>query len=159
MDLLRIIGACVPAFILAVVFDILGIVLLFIGIFANLRLDGRFYGDFLIYSGSLILFFSIGLWLMWYVGNVPVPKQTSGNTGNIVDLARKISQRLSERLKTYVTEGEGTQMGTAKLKTGRVTWGKSTAYVNKGYEQDVENESPSEDRKEELEPEEKSCAP
>uniref|UniRef100_A0A3B4VMG4 Transmembrane protein 238 like n=1 Tax=Seriola dumerili TaxID=41447 RepID=A0A3B4VMG4_SERDU len=91
-------SGCVPLFILAVVFDVLGLILLFIGIFANLRIDGRFYGDFLIYTGALITFFSLGLWLMWYVGNVQVSEDDGcGKQRNsvVVMLARKISERLS----------------------------------------------------------------
>lgn len=145
MDLRRAIGACLPVFFIAVLFDIAGIILLFLGIFANLRIDGRFYGDFLIYTGSIILFFSLGLWLLWYLGNVPSPYDPlTGLTksNSIVELARKISRRLSEKLKTEVMgkgagEDEASQAGAHKHKSGRVTWGKSTAYVNNGYEQDT----------------------
>ncbi|KAJ0058141.1 hypothetical protein NL108_008711, partial [Boleophthalmus pectinirostris] len=149
MDVRRAIGACVPFFLLAVLFDVLGIILLFLGIFANLRIDGRFYGDFLIYTGSIILFFSIGLWLLWYLGNIPPPYDpltASVKHGNsIVEIARKFSRRLSEKLTEtvkgkYVTEDETSPPGTPDLKPGRVTWGKSTAYVNKGYEEDEEAE-------------------
>ncbi|KAK7938785.1 hypothetical protein WMY93_002111 [Mugilogobius chulae] len=132
MDLRRAIGACMPLFVLAVLFDITGIILLFLGIFANL----------------------LGLWLLWYLGNVPPPYDplTSVSKSNsIVELARKFSQRLSEKLKTevmgggkkagFVTEDETSPPGTPNLKPGRVTWGKSTAYVNKGYEQDVDGDA------------------
>uniref|UniRef100_A0A8C6U5U0 Transmembrane protein 238 n=1 Tax=Neogobius melanostomus TaxID=47308 RepID=A0A8C6U5U0_9GOBI len=98
------IGACLPVFIIAVVLDITGIVLLFVGIFANLRKDDRFYGDFLIYTGSIVLFFSLGLWLMWYLGNVPAPYDHAGarKGSSIAELARKLSRRLSEKLKSEV---------------------------------------------------------
>lgn len=125
------------------IFDITGIILLFLGIFANLRLDGLFYGDFLIYTGSIILFFSLGLWLIWYLGNVPAPYDPLHRKGSsFVELARslsrKLSRGLSQKLKTEVKrqddeDEEGEEKSHAG-KTGRVTWGKSTAYVNKGYE-------------------------
>uniref|UniRef100_A0A4W6CNK7 Transmembrane protein 238 like n=1 Tax=Lates calcarifer TaxID=8187 RepID=A0A4W6CNK7_LATCA len=101
MNPLRCVGTCVPLFLLALVFDVVGLILLFIGIFANLRLDGRFYGDFFIYTGSLIVFFSLGCWLMWYVGNVPVSEDDGSRKRSsvVVRLARKLSERLSQKLK------------------------------------------------------------
>uniref|UniRef100_A0A671X2S1 Transmembrane protein 238a n=1 Tax=Sparus aurata TaxID=8175 RepID=A0A671X2S1_SPAAU len=90
---------CVPFFLFAVALDVVGVILLFVGIFANLRLDGRFYGDFLIYTGALVVFFSLGCWLMWYVGNVPVSEDDGlRKTSSIVRLARKLSERLSQTL-------------------------------------------------------------
>ncbi len=68
MMALRCIGSCLPLFVMAIVFDILGVVLLFVGIFGNVRMRGVFYGDFLIHTGALVLFASLALWLMWYVG-------------------------------------------------------------------------------------------
>lgn len=52
------IGGCAALFVLGVAFDITGFALLSVGIFANLRLNDRSYGDFLIYIGSL-KFFSV----------------------------------------------------------------------------------------------------
>lgn len=52
------IGGCAALFVLGVAFDITGFALLSVRIFANLRLNDRFYGDFLIYTGSL-KFFSV----------------------------------------------------------------------------------------------------
>uniref|UniRef100_A0A8C0YHG3 Uncharacterized protein n=1 Tax=Cyprinus carpio carpio TaxID=630221 RepID=A0A8C0YHG3_CYPCA len=79
------IGGCAALFVLGVAFDITGFALLSVGIFANLRLNDRSYGDFLIYIGSLngnIKIFSEDL-----------EKRTFDNW------ARKLSERLSKSAK------------------------------------------------------------
>ncbi|KAG7234143.1 hypothetical protein INR49_005743 [Caranx melampygus] len=166
MELVKCIGSCVPLFFLAVAFDIVGLVLLFVGIFANLRIDGRFYGDFLIYTGALITFFSLGLWLMWYVGNVPVSEDEAyGKKRNsvVVMLARKISERLSQKLRGGESlKGRGTeereedrcgQVGPSSPphKASRVTWGKSAGYHNEGYDDSLD--SPAADKQREMQQE------
>ncbi|XP_031718063.1 transmembrane protein 238 [Anarrhichthys ocellatus] len=150
MGRIKCIGGCLSVFIAAVLFDVLGVILLFIGIFADVRIGGRFYGDFLIYTGSLVIFTSLAFWVMWYVGNVPVSEDDGWmrkRSGGVARLARKLTERLSQKLKPearvkYVEEDkkEGSQVSApAPREASRVTWGRSTVYHNEGYEDSVDS--------------------
>lgn len=164
MDL-RCLGGCVPLFSLAIVFDIVGIVILFVGIFADLRLDGQFYGDFLIYSGSLILFSSLAWWIMWYVGNIK--NSTEGSRRDSIvsqkHSFKQLARKLTERLSKSHTKGEGSDVlkspgkddltknkeNTTDHVASRITWGKSTCYENKGYDNCNESMTSSKNTEEE----------
>lgn len=150
MELLRRLGGCVPLFLAALVLDALGLVLLFIGIFANLRVDGRFYGDFFIYTGALVVFLSLFFWIFWYAGNVPAPQRDllTRSGSRIAQLARKMSERLGEKLRGEKPQRvgpaeDGGQAGSAPPhNASRVTWGKSTvkAFHNQGYEHEQDQD-------------------
>lgn len=61
-------GHCALLLVLALLLDALGLVLLLLGIFASL-----YYWDFLVYSGSLIMAFSLLFWIIWYSLNIRLP--------------------------------------------------------------------------------------
>lgn len=64
-------GKCTAFFIgLAIFLDVVGLLLLLIGIFAPLP-----YWDFFVLSGPLLIFLSLVLWIFWYLGNLTVSEE------------------------------------------------------------------------------------
>ncbi|XP_063309444.1 transmembrane protein 238-like [Pelobates fuscus] len=102
----RVVGRCPALFLLAVMADVVGLGLILIGIFVNLEMDGRSFGEFLIYTGGIMLFFSLLSWLAWYTFNLEVSMQElmmdpsmTQKKSNIAQIARKFSERFSRRAK------------------------------------------------------------
>uniref|UniRef100_A0A3Q0T7P2 Transmembrane protein 238 like n=1 Tax=Amphilophus citrinellus TaxID=61819 RepID=A0A3Q0T7P2_AMPCI len=62
------IGRCLVFFFGALFLDAVGLILFFIGIFAPLN-----FWDFFVFSGPLLMFLSLVLWIFWYLGNLEVP--------------------------------------------------------------------------------------
>lgn len=59
---------CVLFLTLAIIFDVVGLILFFLGIFAPFS-----FWDFFILSGSLLIFISLVFWIFWYLGGLTVP--------------------------------------------------------------------------------------
>nr|XP_037843232.1 putative transmembrane protein LOC100289255 homolog [Chlorocebus sabaeus] len=60
-------GRCVLFLVLALLLDVVGLVFLLLGILASLS-----YWDFFVYTGALILAFSLLFWVLWYSLNIEV---------------------------------------------------------------------------------------
>ncbi|XP_017271095.1 transmembrane protein 238 [Kryptolebias marmoratus] len=89
---------CKFALVFAVLMDLLGVTSLLVGVFAQLEIQGRDFGDLLVYSGALLVLFSLAGWVLWYSGNIEglrLQKEHSRTVGNAVDrLARSVSRRM-----------------------------------------------------------------
>ncbi|XP_061530475.1 transmembrane protein 238-like [Phycodurus eques] len=89
---------CKLALVFAVVMDLLGVTSLLLGVFAPLEIRGRDFGDFLVYSGALLVLLSLAGWVLWYSGNIEgltSRKELGDAMGGAVDrLARSLSRRI-----------------------------------------------------------------
>ncbi|KAM8945700.1 transmembrane protein 238-like [Pelodytes ibericus] len=133
----RPIGRCPVFFVLAVCFDVFGLSLVLIGIFVNFQIDGRNFGEFIIYSGGIMVFFSLLWWLAWYSLNLEVSLQDllmdppeSTKRSNLVQLARKFSERFSKSGKRKRLSKE--PVGTPHLSGDRLHLTPS-AFINNGF--------------------------
>ncbi|KAF3699766.1 Transmembrane protein 238 [Channa argus] len=64
-------GNCTIVFLsLAVILDIVGCILFFLGVFAPLS-----FWDFFVLSGPLLIFLSLVFWIFWYMGSLTVSEE------------------------------------------------------------------------------------
>lgn len=89
---------CKLALVFAVLLDLFGVVSLLVGVFVPLEIQGQDFGDFLVYTGALLVLMSMAGWVMWYSGNIeglPSKKELRGTVGGAVDrIARSLSRKI-----------------------------------------------------------------
>lgn len=73
MTVSKLMGRCAVVLLLAVLCDVVGLIALFLGIFAPLS-----FWDFFVYVGALLLAFSLVFWSFWYTFNIEVPFRELG---------------------------------------------------------------------------------
>uniref|UniRef100_A0A3P8TP34 Transmembrane protein 238 like n=1 Tax=Amphiprion percula TaxID=161767 RepID=A0A3P8TP34_AMPPE len=64
------VGRCLLFFSLAILMDVTGLIMFFVGVAAPLS-----FWDFFVFSGSLLIFLSLVFWIFWYLGNLEVPME------------------------------------------------------------------------------------
>lgn len=95
-------GRCTCCFWAAVAFDIVGLLVLLIGVFVDV-----FFYDLLVYAGAIVIFLSLIWWVFWYSGNIEVPpaeleddvgllKKKNAGIGGVV---RRFSNRVSSGIR------------------------------------------------------------
>ncbi|KAF6735118.1 Transmembrane protein 238 [Oryzias melastigma] len=89
---------CKLALVFAILMDLLGISSLLVGVFVQLEIKGQDFGDLLVYSGALLILFSMAGWVIWYSGNIEgltSKKELGWGMSSAVDsLARSVSRRM-----------------------------------------------------------------
>ncbi|NWS11320.1 TM238 protein, partial [Pachyramphus minor] len=66
-------GRCALIALTAVICDVVGLIILLLGIFAPIS-----SWDFFVYVGALLLAFSLVFWIFWYTFNIEVPFRELG---------------------------------------------------------------------------------
>ncbi|XP_037112879.1 uncharacterized protein LOC119125999 [Syngnathus acus] len=156
MDVRSLVGKCLPLLFAGLALDAAGLTLLLVGVFANVRsADDQFYGDFFIFTGAVIIFASLGFWVMWYAGNVRVPPGDARDgraKGLAARIVRKLSERLSRKMASAKAGAIASTAGNARVhddddlagrsrphQASRITWGKATVHNSKQTEPQNDN--------------------
>lgn len=96
------VGRCKCSFWFAVAHDILGVIIIMVGIFGGLAVH-----DLFIYMGAIIIFLSLIWWVFWFTGNIDVPPEELEDDVGLMKLknrglsqmVRRVSERLSSRFR------------------------------------------------------------
>ncbi|XP_037319415.2 transmembrane protein 238-like [Pungitius pungitius] len=96
------VGRCKCSFWLAVVHDVVGVVIMMVGVFGGLVIH-----DLFIYGGGIVIFLSLIWWVFWYSGNIDVPPEQLEDDVGLIKLrerglgraARRVSDRFTSRIR------------------------------------------------------------
>ncbi|KAF7204852.1 transmembrane protein 238-like [Nothobranchius furzeri] len=135
------VGRCKCSFWFAVAHDILGVLIMMVGVFGGLVVH-----DLFIYVGAIIIFLSLIWWVFWYSGNIDVPpEELEDDVGLIKPKNRglgRVMRRVSERLSTGIRNsfrrksrsvGEGTSGGHRPSNAATEVSMRTTASSSKVY--------------------------
>lgn len=108
------VGRCKCSFWFAVAHDILGVLIMMVGVFGGLVIH-----DLFIYAGALIIFLSLIWWVFWYSGNIDVPSEELEDDVGMIKLknkglsqvVRRVSGRLSNRIRNSFRKSSSNRAG------------------------------------------------
>lgn len=96
------VGRCKCSFWFAVAHDILGVLIMMVGVFGGLVIH-----DLFIYAGAIVIFLSLIWWVFWYSGNIDVPPEDLEDDVGMMKLknrglsgvVRRVSGRISSGIR------------------------------------------------------------
>ncbi|XP_072226504.1 transmembrane protein 238a [Leuresthes tenuis] len=91
---------CKLALVFAVLMDLLGGAALLVGVFARLEINGKDFGDLLVYTGALLVVASLAGWVLWYSGNID-GLQSKKELGHISSAVDRLARNLSRKIRSY----------------------------------------------------------
>ncbi|XP_058477973.1 transmembrane protein 238-like [Solea solea] len=94
------VGRCKCSFWFAVAHDILGILIMLVGVFGGLVIH-----DLFIYAGAIIIFLSLIWWVFWYSGNIDVPPEELEDDVGMMKLKERGLSRTVRRVTSSLSNG------------------------------------------------------
>ncbi|XP_034563458.1 transmembrane protein 238-like [Notolabrus celidotus] len=92
------VGRCKCSFWFAVAHDILGILIMMVGVFGGLVIH-----DLFIYAGAIIIFLSLIWWVFWYSGNIDVPPEELEDDVGMIKLRNKGLSQAMRRMSGHLS--------------------------------------------------------
>ncbi|XP_077358854.1 transmembrane protein 238-like [Festucalex cinctus] len=110
------VGRCKCSFWFAVAHDVLGVLIMMVGVFGGLAIH-----DLFIYAGAIVIFLSLIWWVFWYSGNIDVPPEELEDDVGLIKLrnkglgraARRVSSQLSGGIRNSLRKNGSTREGPA----------------------------------------------
>lgn len=94
------VGRCKCSFWFAVAHDILGVLIMMVGVFGGLVIH-----DLFIYAGAIVIFFSLIWWVFWYSANIDVPPEELEDDVGLIKLKNRRFSRTVRRVSDRISSG------------------------------------------------------
>ncbi|XP_061665407.1 transmembrane protein 238-like [Syngnathoides biaculeatus] len=104
------VGRCKCSFWFAVAHDILGVLIMMVGVFGGLAIH-----DLFIYAGAIVIFLSLIWWVFWFSGNIDVPPEELEDDVGLIKprnrglsrVVRRVSNQLSNGIRSSLRKNAG----------------------------------------------------